>query len=145
MTVPVETQTIALVYELPHSPEKVWRALTEPELVAAWLMRTDLQPRVGHRFTFKTEPMPWWDGIVDAEIVEMEPHKRLSYTWQAGPASQRLDTIVTWTLTPTASGTRLTLEHRGFVPAQKFAFDGAAQGWRRNIDERMRAVLAEKA
>lgn len=64
MNTKAETQSISLEYDLPHPPTKVWRALTEPELLKAWLMVNDMRPLVGHSFTFRQEPTPWWDGIV---------------------------------------------------------------------------------
>lgn len=143
MSTPVKTQSIALQYEFPQPPEKVWRALTEPEMLSAWLMATEGRPLPGQAFTFRSEPTPWWDGIVRCEVLESEPPRRLRYSWRSGPESSPLDTVVTWTLTPTPSGgTRLALEHSGFVPANKFAFDGASQGWQRMIGERLREVLA---
>src|SRR5882762_146879 len=117
MNAKAETQSISLEYDLPHPPEKVWRALTEPELLAAWLMVNDMRPLVGNSFTFKAQPTPWWDGTVHCEVL-----------------ASRLDTVVTWTLTPTPSGgTRLALEHSGFLPANPSAFEGARQGWQRMV------------
>jgi uncharacterized protein YndB with AHSA1/START domain len=137
------TQSIAMEYDLPHPPAKVWRALTEPELLAAWLMDNDLRPAVGHRFTFRAQPMPWWDGVVECEVQAVDPLERLSYSWRSGPAAQPLDTVVTWTLTPTLSGgTRLALEQSGFLPANAFAFGGARQGWQRMVGESLPVVLA---
>ncbi len=138
-----ETQSISMQYDLPHPPVKVWRALTDSDLLAKWIMANDMQPVVGRRFTFRAEPTPWWDGIVRCEVLELDPHKRLRYSWRSGPESSPLDTVVTWTLTPTPSGgTRLGLEHSGFLPANAFAFDGASQGWRQMVGERLGEVLA---
>jgi uncharacterized protein YndB with AHSA1/START domain len=138
------TQTIVTEYELPHAPEKVWRALTEPELIARWLMVNDLRPIVGHRFTFKAQPLPGWDGVVQCEVLAVEPLRRLSYSWRGGSdETSRLDTVVTWTLTPTATGTRLLLEHAGFLPANAFAFEGLGKGWRGKVQESLRRVLGE--
>ena len=145
MNVKTETRSVALEYDLPHPPAKVWRALTEPGLLAQWLMANDMQPAVGHSFTFRQEPTPWWDGIVQCEVLEIEPHKRLRYSWRSGPESSPLDTVVTWTLTPTPSGTRLALEHSGFVAADAFAFDGAREGWQRMVGEGLTEVLARVA
>jgi uncharacterized protein YndB with AHSA1/START domain len=146
MKATTETKSISQTFDLPHQPAKVWRALTDPKLLAEWLMATDMRPVVGNSFTFKAEPTPWWDGIVNCEVLELEPRKRLSYTWRSGPESSPLDTIVTWTLTPTASGgTRLELEHTGFLDANAFAFDGAKQGWQRMVGEGLRKVLAKAA
>jgi uncharacterized protein YndB with AHSA1/START domain len=143
MNAKAETQSISLEYDLPHPPAKVWRALTEPELLAKWIMANDMRPLVGHSFTFKAQPTPWWDGIVHCEVLEIDLHKRLRYSWRSGPESSPLDTVVTWTLTPTPSGgTRLALEHSGFLPANKFAFDGAGKGWRHMVGERLAEVLA---
>jgi uncharacterized protein YndB with AHSA1/START domain len=141
-----ETKSISVKFDLPHPPVKVWRALTEPELLAEWLMATDMRALVGNSFTFKAEPTPWWDGIVHCEVLEVDPPKRLRYTWRSGPESLGLDTVVTWTLTPTPSGgTRLALEHSGFLPTNAFAFDGARKGWQRMAGERLREVLARAA
>jgi uncharacterized protein YndB with AHSA1/START domain len=139
MNANAETRSISMEYDLPHPPAKVWRALTEPELLAAWLMNNDMRPLVGQSFTFKDKPMPWWDGIVHCEVLEIDRYKRLRYSWRAGA----LDTVVTWTLTPTPSGgTRLALEQSGFRPDNASAFDGASKGWRRMVGERLIEVLA---
>lgn len=135
------SETIFVEYDLPHAPAKVWRALTEPKLLAAWLMENDMRPIVGHKFTFKAQPMPGWDGVVRCEVLEVDEPKRLRYSWRGGSEENRIDTVVTWTLTPTASGTRLALEHAGFLPANKMAFEGLARGWRGKVAERMSEVL----
>jgi uncharacterized protein YndB with AHSA1/START domain len=102
----------------------VWRALTDP-------------------FTFRGEPTPWWDGVVRCEVLEVEPHKRLRYTWRGGSGAASLDTVVTWTLTETPSGgPRLVLEHTGFAPGDGFALQGATQGRQRNLGERLRDLLS---
>ena len=97
----------------PHPPERVWRALTDPAVLATWLMESDIEPRVGHRFTFRTKPGPGFDGIVHCEVLEADPPRRLVYTWGGGPTKEH-PTRVEWTLTPEGSGTRLLLEHSGF-------------------------------
>ncbi len=136
------TQSIQTGYELPHPPEKVWRALTEADLLARWLMVNDMKAVVGHKFTFKAPPMGDWDGTVHCEVLEVEAPKRLRYSWKGGPAQSRLDTTVTWTLTATATGTRLALEHAGFQPQNAMAFDAMGKGWRSKMAERIRDVLA---
>jgi uncharacterized protein YndB with AHSA1/START domain len=136
------TQSVVLEYDLPHAPTKVWRALTEPALLARWLMATDLHAVVGQAFTFNMEPTQWWDGVVHCEMLEVDPHRRLRYAWRGGPESLRIDTVVTWTLTPTpAGGTHLAFEQSGFLPSNKFAFDGARQGWRHMVGERLVQIL----
>jgi uncharacterized protein YndB with AHSA1/START domain len=97
----------------PHPPERVWRALTDPALVAKWLMESDLEPRVGHKFKFRSKPQPGFDGIVHAEVVEADPPRRLAYTWRGGNEGKH-QTLVEWTLTPVTAGTQLVLEHSGF-------------------------------
>jgi uncharacterized protein YndB with AHSA1/START domain len=137
-----ETQSISLEYELPYPPAKVWRALTEPKLLKAWLMENDIEPLAGRNFTFRSKPTPWWDGIVRCEVLASEPHRLLRYSWRSGTAPSGLDTVVTWTLTPTPSGgTRLALEHSGFRSSDRQAFDGASQGWHRMVGETLRKVL----
>jgi uncharacterized protein YndB with AHSA1/START domain len=141
----MSTQTIVVEYDLARPPDKVWRALTEPKLLAQWLMENDIRAEVGHCFTMRAQPVPGWDGVVRCEVLEVEPHKKLSYSWRGGsdkvPGFAPLDTVVTWTLTATAKGTRLKLEHSGFLPANAFAFDNMGKGWRGKIAERIEGVI----
>jgi uncharacterized protein YndB with AHSA1/START domain len=138
---PEGTRKIEMQWDLPHAPAKVWRALTEPALVAQWLLPSGIEAKPGHRFQFQAPALPHWDGIVQSEVLALEPGKKLAYAWNTG-GPQGLDTQVIWTLVPIAGGTRLSLEHAGFKPEQQFAFAGAGQGWQRNVSERMNAVLA---
>ena len=123
-----QTESISFEFDLHHSPEKVWRALTDPALLAEWLLPVvgqDLALEPGAAFTFKTQPYPGWDGTVNCRIVEVEPRRKLSYTWTV----PFLDTVVTFTLEPTERGTRLSLVQSGFKPDQKQNFGGARYGW----------------
>jgi uncharacterized protein YndB with AHSA1/START domain len=122
-----QTETIAFDVDLRHAPAKVWRALTDPTLLAEWLLPAvgfTLAP--GATFTFNAPPQPGWDGVVNCRVVDIEPQKKLTYRWVVGD----LDTIVTFTLTPTASGTRLVIVQSGFKPDQKNNWGGARYGWR---------------
>ena len=111
-----QTKTLSFEIDLPHPPEKVWRALTDPDLLAEWLLPVfDLELEPGAKFTFKTRPYPGWDGTVNCRFVEIEAHRKLSYTWSV----PFLDTVVTFTLEPTASGTLLSIVQSGFGPDQK--------------------------
>jgi uncharacterized protein YndB with AHSA1/START domain len=128
-TAPSQTDSISFEFDLRHAPEKVWRALTDPVLLAEWLLPViGFDVAAGAAFTFKTQPYPPWDGTVDCRILESEPHKKLSYAWVV--AGMGLDTVVTFTLTPTATGTRLSLVQSGFKPEQKQNFGGARYGWK---------------
>jgi uncharacterized protein YndB with AHSA1/START domain len=122
-----QTETISFEFDLQHSPEKVWRALTDPVLLAEWLLPViDLKLERGAAFTFKTQPYPGWDGTVNCRMLEIERHRKLSYTWSV----PFLDTVVTFTLTPTTSGTRLSLVQSGFKAEQKRESGGARYGWK---------------
>jgi uncharacterized protein YndB with AHSA1/START domain len=129
------TESIVVDYPLNEPPEQIWRTLTEPHLLAQWLMENDIQPTVGHKFTFRAQPQGDWDGIVYCEVLEVDPPRKLAYSWQGGnekdsPGAPRLDTTVTWTLTPTAAGgTLLHLLHHGFRP-DDYAYQVIGQGWR---------------
>jgi len=141
-----DAKSICVDYDLPHPPSKVWRALTEADLLSGWLMVNDIRPVVGHAFTFKAQPMPGWDGVVHCQVLEVVPHSRLSYSWQGGAETSRLDSVVTWTLTPTpAGGTRLSLEHSGFLPVNAFAFEAMNMGWLGRWGERVKEVLDRAA
>jgi uncharacterized protein YndB with AHSA1/START domain len=125
-----QSESISFEFDLQHSPEKVWRALTDPALLAEWLLPVvDLELEPGAAFTFRTQPHPGWDGTVSCRFLEIEAQRKLSYTWVVG-ANMELDTVVTFTLTPTVSGTRLSLVQSGFRPDQKQNFGGARYGWK---------------
>jgi len=132
---------------LPYRPARVWRALTDPELLGRWLMPNDFAPVVGHRFTFRTAPVPAaeFDGIVHCEVLAIEPEKLLRIAWRGGAA---LDTRVTWTLVPEGSGTRLFLVHDGFDPdnpIHQAARRTMGAGWRSTVLRALSACLAELA
>ncbi|MBB4124349.1 SRPBCC family protein [Martelella radicis] len=120
-----QTRTVLIERDFPHPPAKIWRTLTEPHLIAEWLMDTDFRSEVGNRFRFTAE----W-GAVDCEVLEIEPQRLLSYSWGDGD----LDTIVTFTLMPVAKGTRLRMEQTGFRSTQPRYYGGAKQGWPRFFD-----------
>ncbi|HEX6939264.1 MAG TPA: SRPBCC domain-containing protein [Longimicrobiales bacterium] len=125
--VPSQTESISFEFDLPHPPEKVWRALTDPALLREWLLPVfDFELRPGAEFTFRAEPQPGWDGIVRCRLLESDTHRHLSWRWVAGD----IDTVVTFTLTPTASGTRLSLVQSGFKPEQRRNIAGARYGWK---------------
>jgi uncharacterized protein YndB with AHSA1/START domain len=122
-----QTETISFEFDLQHPPDKVWRALTEPELLKEWLLPViDLKLEPGAEFTFKTQPYPGWDGTVSCKFVDIEPQKLLRYAWTV----PFLDTVVTFTLEPTATGTRLSLVQSGFTSEQKRESGGARYGWK---------------
>ncbi len=122
-----QSESISFEFDLHHSREKVWRALTDPVLLAEWLLPVvDLKLEPGVAFTFKRQPLPGWDGTVNCRFLEIQAQRKLSYTWVVGD----MDTVVTFTLTPTASGTRLSLVQSGFKPDQKRNFAGARYGWK---------------
>jgi uncharacterized protein YndB with AHSA1/START domain len=146
MTKPAATtRSIVIEREMPHPPERVWRALTQGALIEEWLMENDFQPVVGHRFNFRATPMPHWNGNVDCQVLVVEPNQRLSYSWNASgeEAASGLKALVTWTLTPTKGGVLLRMEQFGFRPEDEANYQGASYGWQRYIGglERVAAGL----
>jgi uncharacterized protein YndB with AHSA1/START domain len=115
-----ETLSVVVEREIPFAPEKIWRALTLPHLIEEWLMKNDFKPVVGHDFNLRGD----W-GAVDCQVQTVEPNTTLSYTWGA----HGLESVVTWTLTATSTGTHLRMEQSGFRPDQKQAYHGARHGW----------------
>ena len=126
------TRSVVIEREMPHPPDKIWRALTQGALLEEWLMRNDFQAVVGHKFEFRTTPVPHWDGVVHCEVLAVEPNKRLVYTWSAAGAAS-LMTVVTWTLTPTTNGVLVRMEQSGFRPEDEGGYQGASYGWQRFI------------
>ncbi|MGD0141756.1 MAG: SRPBCC domain-containing protein [Rhizomicrobium sp.] len=124
-----ETETLSVVVEreIPFPPERIWRALTQPHLIEEWLMKNDFKPVVGHSFSLRMDPQPTWNGVIDCEVLAVEPNKALSYTW----GSLGLKTVVTLTLTPTSTGTHLRVEQSGFTRDRPQNFAGAKYGWQK--------------
>ena len=122
MNTATETLSVVVEREFAHPPEKLWRALTEPHLIAEWLMKNDFVPKVDQKFTLRGD----W-GSVDCKVLVLEASKALSYTWDA----MGLESVVTWTLTPTKGGTHVRMEQAGFRPDQQQAYQGAKFGWQK--------------
>lgn len=126
-TLPAQTQSLSFELELRHAPSKVWRALTDPELLVEWLLPVvNFKLGAGNAFALQAPPQPGWDGQVQCRFLEIEAQKKLSYSWVVGG----MDTVVTFTLTPTPTGTLLSLVHAGFKEDQAKNWGGARYGWR---------------
>ena len=128
-----EMLSVVVEREFAHPPEKLWRALTQPHLIEEWLMKNDFKATVGHSFNLRGE----WGGVLDCEVLAVEPNRALSYTWNHAhhDAAYNLKSVVTFTLTPTSKGTRLRMEQSGFRPDQKQAHGGARAGWPQFFDK----------
>jgi len=135
----IETRSVVVERDIAHPPEKLWRALTQPHLIEEWLMKNDFAPTVGHRFNLRGG----WGGVLDCEVLVVEPNKELSYTWnfKHDDAAFNLESVVTFTLTPSGTGTHLRMEQVGFRPDQRQAFGGAHAGWKQFL-EKLEQVLA---
>lgn len=125
---PTETRSAVIEREFAYPPERLWRALTQPHLIEEWLMKNDFKPEVGHRFNLRGE----WGGVLDCEVLAIEPQRSLAYTWNFTheDAAYDLKSVVTFTLTPRGTGTHLRVEQAGFRPSQKQAYGGAYAGWK---------------
>jgi len=131
MTNPAEsTRSVVVERVFPHPPEKLWRALTESPIIAQWLMKNDFEPVAGRKFQFRFDPVQGWDGVIDCEVLVVEPLKRLSYSW----GSLGLDSVVLFTLNPAEGGTHVRMEQSGFRPDQQQAYGGAKYGWKNFFD-----------
>jgi uncharacterized protein YndB with AHSA1/START domain len=138
---PTATETLCVIVEreIPHPPEKIWRALTQPHLIEEWLMKSDFKPVVGHRFNLRGD----WGGVLDCEVLAIEPNKKLSYTWNFDDPANGLQSVVTWTLTPTSTGTHLRMEQSGFRPDRPQNYQGAQYGWKQFF-AKLEQVLARE-
>ena len=136
MIEPTATRSLVIEREMAHPPEKIWRALTQGPLIEEWLMKNDFQPVVGHRFSFRSTPVPGWNGVIDSEVLVIEPNSRLSYSWD----SMGLMTVATWTLPPTKAGTHVRMEQTGFRSEEDANYKGARWGWTKFIGNMERVV-----
>jgi uncharacterized protein YndB with AHSA1/START domain len=119
----------------PFAPEQVWAALTDAESIADWLMPNDFRAEVGHRFNFRTKPAPGFDGVVDCEVLEIEPPRRLAYSWKGGG----IDTIVAYSLSAEGGSTRLVMEQSGFTGLRGWMVSRIlGNGWKKIIGEKLR-------
>ena len=130
------THSVVIEKEMPHPPEKVWRALTEGPLIKEWLMDNDFEPLVGHSFKFRSTPVPNWDGVINGAVLVVEPGKKLSYSW----GTMGMESVVVWTLAATSGGTLVRMEHSGFGSDQDAAYKGATYGWQKFIGNLERVV-----
>jgi uncharacterized protein YndB with AHSA1/START domain len=136
MNEPATTRSLVIEREMPHPAAKIWRALTQGALIEEWLMKNDFQPVVGHQFNFRSTPVPGWDGVINSEVLAIEPNSRLSYSW----GTMGTMSVVTWTLTPTKAGTHVRMEQTGFRSEQDAAYKGATYGWTKFIGNMERVV-----
>ncbi len=145
-----DTRAIVVEEFMPHSPELVWKALTQRNYLDRWLMKNDFKPVVGHRFTFQAQPMGDWNGVVECQVLECDAPHKLSYSWVGGSSKNAvhgsvLDSVLTVTLTPVEGGTRFKLVHDGFRSPQNDAgFTAMSSGWG-GIVKRIDALLREAA
>ena len=119
-----DSKTVVVERSLSHPPEKVWRVLTEPEFIEEWLQKNDFKPEVDHCFRLSFD----W-GAVECRVFNVDPCRQLSYSWVAG----ELESVITWTLTATDTGTLLRMEQTGFKADQPRFYHGARAGWPRFI------------
>lgn len=141
----IESNTVAvnLDVEMQSPVEKVWHALTDSATLSQWVMfkTNDFKPVVGHTFQFRDAP--YYDGVIDCEVTEVDEPNRLSYTWSTeGVDGQPHTTVVTWTLSGSGDGvTKLHLEQSGFRQDAKQELGGAKAGWMAMLEE-LQGVLA---
>jgi uncharacterized protein YndB with AHSA1/START domain len=120
-------------------PHVVWRALTDPDLLARWLMPNNFRPEPGCEFEFRAKPVGGWDGIARCKVLEIDPPNKLAYSWK----SNKIETVVTFTLRPEDGGTWLRFSHAGFAGAGGFVaklFMGS--GWRKKLHKSIPEIVA---
>ncbi|GLQ56875.1 SRPBCC family protein [Devosia nitrariae] len=139
---PSGLRTVVVERQIPYPAEKIWRALTQPHLMEEWLMKNDFKPDVGHHFNLRGD----WGGVLDCEVLDIEPERTLSYTWNFAheDPAYGLTSVVTFTLTPTDAGTHLRVEQSGFRPEQTQAFGGAHAGWKEFLGKLEQVVAREE-
>lgn len=128
MTTATETRSVVIERDIAQPAAKIWKALTQSHLISEWLMNNDFKAEVGHQFKLRGD----WGGVMDCRVLAIEPERSLSYTWDFANDDPlyALKSTVTYTLTPTATGTHLRVEQSGFHPNQKQAYGGAHAGWK---------------
>lgn len=140
MTTATETRSVIVEREIPQPAARIWKALTQSHLISEWLMNNDFKAEIGHKFKLRGE----WGGVLDCEVLAIDPERSLSYAWDHDNDDPlyALKSVVTYTLTPTATGTHLRVEQAGFHPEQKQAYGGAHAGWK-NFLTKLEEVTAK--
>lgn len=156
-------RTIKMKRVLPNPVEQVWQALTDNEVLGSWFMKNDFKPELNHEFTFKMAPQKGWDGITHCQVTELEPMHKVAYTYRGSASGEKtlacagvhsevadkmakgifteLDTVLTFTLTPTCGGTLLELKHSGFHGFKMVLISLVfGMGWKKQL-KRLRALL----
>lgn len=139
----VDHAPLSFECELDDPPEKVWRALSEPELLAAWMMPNDIKPEPGKHFTFAGPVAP-----IECQVLDAEPGRLLRFSWREKPGANdsdlpAFDSIVTFTLARTAAGgTHLSIVHDGFVPVAQPVVAVSGAGCGLSLDARKNPTAA---
>ena len=134
--------SVNLKQNYPYTPEELWVALTDVRALSEWLMKTsDFRPQAGYRFQFRSKPTKYWRGIVDCEVLDVQPNRLLSYSWQGDEGGTV--TVVTWRLEPIPSGTCLTLAHTGFEGISGLLLGKLilGPGWKKMMKRKIPMVL----
>ena len=105
-------QAVKLDVFYPHPPERVWKALTDRRALATWMMESDFEPHLGHKFQFQRNDLSSLEMPIECEVVELDEPKRLAYTWRESSSSE--PSLVIWTLTAVEGGTQLQLIHQEY-------------------------------
>ena len=130
-------KTIRFEATYPYPPQQVWVALTDPAALGDWLMPNDFEPRIGHRFQFRTKPAPGFDGIVNCEVIELDEPRRLAYRWAGGG----LETVVSFELHAHGDSTRVVMEQSGFRGMRGLMVSRIlSDGWKKMITGRLPAA-----
>jgi uncharacterized protein YndB with AHSA1/START domain len=146
-----DMQDIIVDQVFSHSPETIWGALTTSELMGRWIQMTPtgFEPVKGKRFTLQTTPAGAWDGVIHCQVLEVIPNERLAYAWKGGHESNlgygsQLDTMVTFSLSRVAEGTRVRLVHSGFLlPKNETSFKNLSEGWK-NVVRNINTIATEE-
>lgn len=161
-------RTIHITSNLQYKTEQVWQALTDSKLLGKWFMENDFKPGLNQEFTFRMAPQKGWNGITYCKITEIEPLKKLTYTYQGSATGEKalacaginsemadsvgkgifteLDTILSFTLTPTSNGTCLTMEHSGYKGLKLVIVSYVmGMGWKKQLHKKLPLVLEQIA
>jgi uncharacterized protein YndB with AHSA1/START domain len=130
---------ILLIEEYAHPQEKVWKLLTDSAELERWLMPNDFVPEIGRSFTMTAPRRPGFDGVIRCRVLELEPPRRMRWSWQSGS----MESTVTFELAPTTTGTRLTLRHQGFKGVASFvSWLIFRHGWKKKLRTKIHQLLA---
>jgi activator of HSP90 ATPase len=119
------------------SPQQVYKALLDSKQFTAFSgAAAEIQGEAGGAFSC-------FDGFISGRNIELAPNRRIVQAWRVKVWPEGFYSIVTFELQTQGSGSRLTMEHKGFPDEMRAHLNGEAPdgGWNRQYLDPLKKYL----